>query len=66
MKYLNEYIKNKGEAMTEKEFVEIESAGWNHGFYAGQFGTALYDDNEVKKAKKKLLKVQEKYLGVKP
>ena len=52
--------------MTEKEFVEVESAGWNHGFYAGQFGTDLYDEKEVKKAKKKLLKVQAKYLGGKP
>ena len=49
--------------MKEAEFVEVESAGWNHGFYAGQFGTALYNEKEVKKAKKKLLKVQKKYLN---
>jgi len=49
--------------MNEKEFTEVETAGFNLDFYAGQFGTALYDEKEAKKAKRKLLKVQEKYLG---
>lgn len=48
--------------MKEKDFVEIESAGFELGFYAGLFGTDRYDGKAVKKAKRKLLRLQKRYL----
>ena len=48
--------------MKTKDFEEIVNAAFNLGFQAGLWPSKKYDKKEQKKAKRKLLKLQQRHL----
>ena len=48
--------------MKTKDFEDIVNPAFNLGFQAGNFGSKNYNVKELKKAKRKLLKLQRRHL----
>ena len=49
--------------MKTKDFEEIVNASFNLGFQAGAWPSNRYDKEAQEKAKRKLLKLQQRYIG---
>lgn len=48
--------------MKTKDFEDIVNAAFNLGFYAGLWPSEKYDEKAQKRAKRKLLKLQQRHL----